>query len=445
MRRRVFSVCFVIALLLFPGTVLWATDMLLPRQYEETYYGELSDMYERLKAAKGSRIILIGGSSLAFGADIPLLESELPGYTVCSFGLYGAIGTKAMIDLAKSQIRKGDIVIVAPEISEQTMSLYFSPEDMWRAVDGNYELLRGVKWENMASMANTASGYVADKLKYWSKGVKISPSDVYAHSSFDEKCSMIFERSYNIMPQMYDSNTMVSFSENLIKQDFIEYLNGFCQYWYKKEAQIYYNFCPVNRLAVTDETEAKEFAAALSEKLQFPVLGNPEDYIFDADWFYDSNFHMNTPGMTVYSSQLLEELKLAAEVDTTTRIELPEKSVIPQEQTGLSQIDDTIFLYEKIGEKYQITGVTEKGKKEEILNIPASVTSIKGGSFAECTGLKQLVLEAEFPECAVDSHLLDEKPDVQIVLTSYESYLNYVVNYYWSQYADHMIYQNQGF
>lgn len=442
MKKYIHTVFWILFVTLLPGLVLTGLDMALPAQYDETYYGELADMYERLRTAEGKKIILIGGSSLAFGVHVSFLENELEDYTICNFGLYGAIGTRAMLDLAEGEVKEGDIVVIAPELSEQTMSLYFSPKDMWRAVDSDWKLLKGVHWENAASMVNTYSEYVSDKLELFFKGKKPQPSGVYAHYSFDQDCSMTFDRSCNIMPQMYDAQTMISFSPDLIKEEFIAYLNEFYQTCLCKGAQVYYNFCPVNRLAVLSrENEIEMFYIQLNEGLKFPILGNPSNYIFDEEWFYDSNFHMNTAGMVVYSKQLLEDLKLAAEIDSVTKVELPEKPTVVSDTKTNDKPDEELFLCEQIGNSYQITGVTEKGSKMEELRIPTSVSSIRGKSFENCSNLKRLIIEAKNPDCAVDAHLLDGIENTKIILTDYESYLNYAVNYYWSQYAQQMSYE----
>ena len=101
-------------------------------QFDETYYGELPHMFNRLKKAKEGKVIIVGNSAVAFASNADLIKQELD-KEVVTFGLYGAIGTKAMMDLSKVGIKKGDTVILSPEISEQGLSLYFSSENMWMA------------------------------------------------------------------------------------------------------------------------------------------------------------------------------------------------------------------------------------------------------------------------------------------------------------------------
>ena len=40
---------------------------------------------------------------------------------VVNFGLYANLGTKLMLDLSRSGIGAGDVIVVAPEMNEQTL------------------------------------------------------------------------------------------------------------------------------------------------------------------------------------------------------------------------------------------------------------------------------------------------------------------------------------
>ncbi|MBP5153862.1 MAG: hypothetical protein ILP12_02495, partial [Lachnospiraceae bacterium] len=146
------TLAVLLLVLLVPAGALTAA-LAIPAQYSETYYGELPEMYDRLKGTQGKKIVLVGCSGLVFGVNGALLEQEFPGYTVCPFALYGSVGTKAMMELSRPYISEGDIVILAPEIGPQTLSLYFNGENMWLASDGRADILRDLPAEEAANMA----------------------------------------------------------------------------------------------------------------------------------------------------------------------------------------------------------------------------------------------------------------------------------------------------
>ena len=47
----------------------------------------------------------------------------------------------------------------------------------------------------------------------------------------------------------------------------------------------------------------------LRQKLDFPVIGNPENSLMEAEWFFDTNFHLNRPGKEVNTVQLIRDMK----------------------------------------------------------------------------------------------------------------------------------------
>ena len=117
------SILSVIAILL-PFLIAAAYAAFGPSQFSDTFVGELDEKIERLHSIDEPKIIIIGGSSAAFGINSQLME-EYTGMPVVNLGLYAALGTKLMLDLSRSGIGEGDIVVIAPELDPQTYSLYF--------------------------------------------------------------------------------------------------------------------------------------------------------------------------------------------------------------------------------------------------------------------------------------------------------------------------------
>ena len=81
MKRKTFLLLICLALLL-PLLFVSICAVGLPAKYDATYMGELKYKYGRLASVRGPKIVLIGGSSAAFGADSPLIEKEFPDYEV---------------------------------------------------------------------------------------------------------------------------------------------------------------------------------------------------------------------------------------------------------------------------------------------------------------------------------------------------------------------------
>ena len=394
----------------------------LPVQFGDTFMGELKSKYERLKETSGKRIVLVGGSGVAFDCDSALMDDFFPSYEIVNFGMYAGLGTKAVMDLSENYIHEGDIVILSPEQSEQTFSDYFNGEYMWQAADGAFGMLRDLKSENFEAMLGNFPRFALGKLNYVMKGQKPQTDSIYQKKSFNTYGDIELDTCReNILPNGYDVNQKVRFTEDVVQPEFMDYMNDWAKRLEKKGAVVWYRYCPVNKLSVEDMDDLAAYDVFLRQKLDFPVIGNPENSLMEAEWFFDTNFHLNQPGKEVNTVQLIRDMKAMLGDDRAVTVELPEK---PHRTWGDVSAETRIWTA-KDSETYQ---------GEETIVIPENVTQIEDYAFSNCAGLKQIVLEQKDPsKCIVGQHLLDGTgAEILVPQMSVDSYKR---NYFWSVYA----------
>ena len=394
----------------------------LPVQFGDTFMGELKSKYERLKETSGKRIVLVGGSGVAFDCDSALMDDFFPSYEIVNFGMYAGLGTKAVMDLSENYIHEGDIVILSPEQGEQTFSDYFNGEYMWQAADGAFGMLRDLKSENFEAMLGNFPRFALEKLNYVMKGQKPQTDSIYQKKSFNTYGDIELDTCReNILPNGYDVNQKVRFTEDVVQPEFMDYMNDWAKRLEKKGAVVWYRYCPVNKLSVEDMDDLASYDVFLRQKLDFPVIGNPENSLMEAEWFFDTNFHLNQPGKEVNTVQLIRDMKAMLGDDRAVTVELPEK---PHRTWGEVSAETRIWTA-KDSETYQ---------GEETIVIPENVTQIEDYAFSNCAGLKQIVLEQKDPsKCIVGQHLLDGTgAEILVPQMSVDSYKR---NYFWSVYA----------
>ena len=394
----------------------------LPVQFGDTFMGELKSKYERLKETSGKRIVLVGGSGVAFDCDSALMDDFFPSYEIVNFGMYAGLGTKAVMDLSENYIHEGDIVILSPEQGEQTFSDYFNGEYMWQAADGAFGMLRDLKSENFDAMLGNFPRFALEKLNYVMKGQKPQTDSIYQKKSFNTYGDIELDTCReNILPNGYDVNQEVRFTEDVVQPEFMDYMNDWAKRLEKKGAVVWYRYCPVNKLSVEDMDDLAAYDVFLRQKLDFPVIGNPENSLMEAEWFFDTNFHLNRPGKEVNTVQLIRDMKAMLGDDRAVTVELPEK---PHRTWGEVSAETRIWTA-KDSETYQ---------GEETIVIPENVTQIEDYAFSNCAGLKQIVLEQKDPsKCIVGQHLLDGTgAEILVPQMSVDSYKR---NYFWSVYA----------
>lgn len=472
----ILSAAIVLLCCIAPFFVVFLTGVMLPPQFTQTWYGALAPMYDRIENAQGNKIIIVGNSNVAFGVDSALAEELLRAggldYGVYNFGLYGSLGTKMMMELAFGQTDEGDIVVLVPEIAAQSLSTYFSAQEAWYALDGDMSMFWAFGGEEQGALAGAYASYTAQKLEYARSGSPAAGSGVYAASSFDGHGDLKnYDRPNNIMSGGYDVNNPVSLDTSLFAPQFAEYVNDYAQRLKDRGASLYFSFPPINERALTcGEEDISAFQACVSSALNFPVMSDLRDYIMEYEWFYDSNFHLNSSGMTVRTVQLVNDIKNQLGNTTKTEITLPNKSALPQE--GVEGEGDNscaqYFTYELADGYYTVTGLTEEGRAQTSLVLPYQVDGIyinafaaevfagddalvsltiqqnisvlPDGSFSGCSSLREIKLMHEDPaDISVGYGLFEGTNGACRVYVPQTSYSQFTNNYFWGRYADRLL------
>lgn len=450
-----------IALLSVP-TLVGAGAFLLPAVYEDTFLGEMKEKIKLLKETDGKRIVLIGGSSLPFGINSELIERNIHDYKVVNFGMYATLGSNVMLDFAKARINEGDIVVFMPEQNPQTLSMYYNGASLWQVLDGDFSNMSYLPRATRERLLGDMYAFAESKYQY-NFASHIDLDYLYQKANFDEHGEIYRDLlPYNVMPELYDPSVHIEYNERVIRPDFIRYVNDFASYVRGKGANLYYHFGPSNREAVTREGEINQYYDFLKERFNFDILGDPNASIMDKEWFFDTNYHLNNAGSTVFTKTLVKDLKNLLGDNSPTNIQDPVKPKVPANINTKDgdNSDDAYFAYTALDEVLEISSmVEEKTKmvvpyrhrtklvtkfaketfaghtKVEDITLQDNITSIQDGSFAGCTNLKKIHLKNEDPTLTkVGAHLL-EGTNAYLYVPS-KSYSKYVTSYIFAPYAE---------
>ena len=360
-----------------PALAVLSVNLLLDNPYESSFVCALDEKFDRLNSLGAGKIILVGGSSVAFGVNSEIL-GEYTEREVVNFGLYAALGTKLMMDLSKSNICEGDIIVLTPEISEQTFSLYFNADTTLMATDKHPEMLTYIDIDDKLSMLGGLFRYTGGKLKYAIEGKSENPEGVYNSKNFNAHGDLSYPRPSNVMHLYYDPNGKASPDVSIITPEFVDYVNDYISYARKRGAEVYFNFCPINSLGLKEGTDKEDLAAfedRLREELDCEILGSVQGSLMDAGYFYDTNFHLNDFGVTAYTVRLTKDLLVRLGIPKKITVEVPEAPPLPERDvfTDTVDINDKYFEYERLADgSYKIVGLSELGKTQTALTLPLS-------------------------------------------------------------------------
>lgn len=399
MKKTILTILLTLALAALIPVTLVCWGFLTPPVYDDTYLGELKYKVRLLDETPGPRIILVGGSALAFGVDSALIEEQLPDYHVVNFGMYAALGTTVMLDLARESLRPGDLVILVPEQQTQTLSDFFDPERMWQALDGEFSLLTRLSSRYWEQLVAAFPAFAGGKMGYHLKQSLPQTEGVYSRASFNAWGDLENARCHgNVMVSGLDPNTPIRFDEEMVTPEFLTAVQEFAAYGESLGARVCYGLCPMNAAAVEGHGDAAGFYDALAQKLDIPILGDPEQFILESGWFYDTNFHLNTSGKVVYTRQLIRGIKAILGDASPTEIPLPTMpDPVGLPVTPGDDRDGACFQYRQTGDSWEILSVTPAGQEKTRLVVPGTwqglpVTAIGADAFRDCPVVEQIVI-----------------------------------------------------
>lgn len=421
--RKWLVACFasMFAVFVLPVIFIAVVIFALPPVYNDTFVGVLSDKYDRLNSFDESKIVVIGGSSVAFGLDSELLADEMSNagfrMPVVNFGLYADLGTKYMMDLSKSNINEGDIIIIAPELNDQTLSMFFNGKTALQSLDGNLHMLPYIETEDYGSLLGASYEFAAEKFSYLITGDRPKNVGAYQKENFNVSGDNVYDRPYNIMMGVGNPINLdykANFKDTTVTpyEEFISYVNDYVRYCVLKGATVYFSFAPMSEAAMSVDnmssdgstTRIDDFYDNLCDNLECKVISNVYDYILDDGYFYDTEFHLNNAGVTVRTVQLINDLKRALEDNSKTDVELPEPPGYLFNEYEFATPNDEEwaknFEFKELTDAfdrtvYSVVGLSELGKSQTTLTIPntyngAPVTLISERAFAASNKLKTL-------------------------------------------------------
>ena len=379
----------LLAVFLLPIILISVITFAMPAVYDDTFVGELGDKYELLNATDEKKVVVIGGSSVAFGLDSKMMEEAL-GRKVVNFGLYANLGTKLMLDLSKSNINEGDIIVIAPEMNSQTLSLYFNAETAIQAMDGNWSMLPYVGTDDYEALIGAMWKFAGDKLNYTLTGTRPENAGAYQKQWFNEYGDNTYDRPYNTMMSTsktiaLDFRTNPNDNINSDYEQFIDYVNEYIAYCNWKGATVYFSFAPMNEAAMTDYNTAENvynFYKNLCSSLNCRVISDVTKCIMDEGYFFDSEFHLNNAGVKVRTAQLIDDInrERGSATVTLSRDEIPEPpGFAPMDIVG-GDGENLFFVLEQTERNGQpiwcIVGLNDAGLIQDTITIPNNIEGI---------------------------------------------------------------------
>lgn len=287
---------------------------------EGSYSAALLRKYDYLVSLKNKKkIIVIGGSGVAFGLDGDLIKRET-GYEVVNFGLHAGMGQRIMLELSKAGIGKEDIVILAFELDYLEKSDDYldriGADLVLQGIDNRVSLYKNFYLESYKQVFNYLPIHYEKYVKNFKieeVGSAVERIGMYNLVIFDERGYMTYPRN-EFLRIFSDTQIHLNFSKEIsLHKNFLKTIKNYKKFVEKRGANLYFAMAPVVDLSIENErTKEILMSAPMKVEEQTEIIfisKNPLEYLFPQELMFDTTYHCNTKGAEHRSSLLIKDLR----------------------------------------------------------------------------------------------------------------------------------------
>jgi len=288
----------------------------------DNYRAAAIDKQRLLRETPSPRIVLVGGSSLAFGIDSPTIERELqPGCRVINMGLHAGLGLDFILNEAADGVRQGDVVLLSPgydviwfdtvqyvDMGELIRFVpraagYVAPHDRWPLIRSMVLEQPVVALHDIAvtSLHNVFPGLAAHGVYYRSSFN--SHGDNVAARDLDRS----FDPDREMPPVRVES---AAYRRNL------RVLKEFAEEMRRRGACVFFAPSPLDERRYAENSDlVHRTLEDIDDVAGVKVIGSAADEVFSAESFYDTSEHLRGRAVFDHSRRLAAALSA---VDATS-------------------------------------------------------------------------------------------------------------------------------
>lgn len=252
---------------------------------------------ERLDTLSSPRLILIGGSNVAFGINSKMLRDSL-NFNVVNTASQASIGMKFMIDEVEKRSHRGDIIVVMPEYEQFFGRLNGSGDGALTStiILSDYN---GIDQLNYSQWINFIAG-IPNYVK----------SNLMSHKSGSEKYSSLRFNEFGDEVVHWQCKSKGNIKPSRIREDFdsyaADYLICFMNRMKAKGCQVIL-LPPISiQSKVSSNQDKIKLLYSEMKMRRHPFGATPEQFVQPDSLAYDTQYHVNYEGAISATQALID-------------------------------------------------------------------------------------------------------------------------------------------
>lgn len=276
--------------------------------------------HERLAGLTGRKIVLVGGSNLAFGIDSAMIERET-GCSVVNMGMNGNLGVGYLLDESAPYLNQGDMVVVAFEYDSLYKPLDGAGADHLMIVKAWPENALHLNLRQLARMAK-AIPFVAQQkvlrllgaLGFRTDAAAAAPEGdldrirerVETISGLSPQGDLVSHLSIDWPAELEQG---VDLTGGVREDGVFERLRAFTENARARGAEVIISYTPVERsFYERHKASIDDYHARVSATEGLVAPSPPSSFVFDERYFFDTVYHLGAEGRETRTRMVLGDL-----------------------------------------------------------------------------------------------------------------------------------------
>lgn len=299
------------------------------------YLAALDDKLALMRADGPPYVVVVGGSSVAFGIDSRLLEQHFS-QPVVNLGLHAVLKLDFYLRIVEQHCRAGDLIVLLPEYELLSDRQPMSIDDLRRLLR-NCPAAGRYLGGNLTTVKQFLDTMALSELAYWtqkgtaiqrgrwfhpaasrrvllsrdlrpgaprvSAGQQPANTSIYRRASFNRYGDMVGHHGRQPPVARHHGGPIVVDENHLAKT--IQRLNRCAAICRRRGATVVFSYPPILDTTFVASTQALQRAQSLLEKsLEMPIINQPQDTVFAESQFFDTDLHL-VQGAQQQRSQIL--------------------------------------------------------------------------------------------------------------------------------------------
>lgn len=284
--------------------------MTLPEEEESPfdYTAAMADKHQRAHSIGSPKMILAGSSNAAFNLNSEMIQNEF-GIPVVNTAIILSFGLDFMLNEIEDLAEKEDFVFLFFTYyvdldglyeSKKNVASYYPRAEKYFRTDLRKEIASHVR----ATQGNTWNWIYTNILGRESQIYELDKfTAVYKRENFNQFGDFIGHHGMQGKPELDQRGIM----EYQNWDDGIRRLNRFYAEMEKRGVQVFYVYTAYPYSEYEKNGEVLEaIHQDMTEGLDFPVLGRPDTFLFEDEYFFDTVYHLNREGAIKRTEMLID-------------------------------------------------------------------------------------------------------------------------------------------